>query len=203
MAPRTTTRRRTPQQARSKEKVEAILRAARELLIADGPAGFNTNRIAKQAGVGVGSLYEYFPNKQAIISRLIDDTATAESDAVLATLDATDDQPLEAIIGPLVDQVCELYRANAPLYRMLWAMSSEAREVGSRPAERAIVRAMQERLAARADELAIDDPKLAAFTAFHMVESLASRMAEQGGAWTPALRSREIARAVTRYLKLA
>jgi AcrR family transcriptional regulator len=47
-----------------------ILEAAARVLEEDGPAGFNTNRVAERAGVSVGSLYQYYPNKAALLFRL-------------------------------------------------------------------------------------------------------------------------------------
>jgi AcrR family transcriptional regulator len=65
--------RKEPQQERSSRLVEAVLQAAVRVLKRDGAAGFNTIRIAEQAGVSVGSLYQYFPNKQSILVRLQED----------------------------------------------------------------------------------------------------------------------------------
>ena len=53
-----------------KEIVESILEASKEILHNEGPEGFSTNRIAQRAGVSVGSLYHYFPNKDAIVAEL-------------------------------------------------------------------------------------------------------------------------------------
>jgi len=66
----TTTPRKQPRQARSARLVQDVLQAAIRVLERDGAAGFNTVRVAERAGVSVGSLYQYFPNKQAILFRL-------------------------------------------------------------------------------------------------------------------------------------
>ncbi|MEM6291735.1 MAG: TetR/AcrR family transcriptional regulator [Myxococcota bacterium] len=58
--------RRTPKRRSSQSIVTAILDAAGELLVDAGLSGMTTNAIAKRAGVSVGSLYQYFPNKQAV-----------------------------------------------------------------------------------------------------------------------------------------
>ncbi|HXQ15235.1 MAG TPA: TetR/AcrR family transcriptional regulator [Caulobacteraceae bacterium] len=58
--------RRAPTQARSRATVEAILDAAARIIRREGPGALTTNRIAEVAGVGVGSLYGYFPDKDAI-----------------------------------------------------------------------------------------------------------------------------------------
>lgn len=63
--------RKSARQARSAATVEVIVEAAARILEADGHAGFTTNAIAERAGVSVGSLYQYFPNKDAITRELI------------------------------------------------------------------------------------------------------------------------------------
>lgn len=68
--PRTAVRKR-PTQARSSSMVEAILQAAAELLDHDAPESYTTNRIAARAGASIGSLYQYFPSKDAITAALI------------------------------------------------------------------------------------------------------------------------------------
>jgi len=62
--------RKTPRQERSKVMVEAILEAAAQIFAELGYARATTNKIAERAGVSVGSLYQYFPNKDSLISSL-------------------------------------------------------------------------------------------------------------------------------------
>jgi AcrR family transcriptional regulator len=64
------TPRKKPLQARSQATVEAILQAATYILAGAGWEGFTTNRIAERAGVNIASLYQYFPNKEAIVAQL-------------------------------------------------------------------------------------------------------------------------------------
>ncbi|HAV5967238.1 TPA: TetR/AcrR family transcriptional regulator [Acinetobacter baumannii] len=63
--------RKRPRQARSVATFEAILEAAARILESLGFAGFNTNAVAERAGVSIGSLYQYFPSKEALIVELI------------------------------------------------------------------------------------------------------------------------------------
>lgn len=65
--------RRTPKQSRSADLVAAILEAAVQVLRSDGATRFTSARVAERAGVSVGSLYQYFPNKAAILFRLQSD----------------------------------------------------------------------------------------------------------------------------------
>jgi AcrR family transcriptional regulator len=62
--------RKVPRQARSKQLVADILEAAIRVLARDGARRFTTVRVAEEAGVSVGSLYQYFPNKEALLFRL-------------------------------------------------------------------------------------------------------------------------------------
>lgn len=64
--------RRRPKQARSRALVEAVLESAARVLVKEGLAGFTTNRVAEVAGVSVGSLYQYFPDKTALLAALFD-----------------------------------------------------------------------------------------------------------------------------------
>lgn len=68
-APRISSRRK-PKQARSTALVSAILQAAIQVLAKEGAQRFTTTRVAQRAGVSVGSVYQYFPNKAAILFRL-------------------------------------------------------------------------------------------------------------------------------------
>ncbi|OZI37534.1 TetR family transcriptional regulator [Bordetella genomosp. 10] len=65
--------RKQPKQARSTELVAAILEAAAKVLAEEGAPRFTTARVAEKAGVSIGSLYQYFPNKAAILFRLQSD----------------------------------------------------------------------------------------------------------------------------------
>lgn len=60
--------RREPRQERSRATVEAILEAAVRVLVREGYEGATTSRIAEVSGYGVGSLYDYFPNKEALLA---------------------------------------------------------------------------------------------------------------------------------------
>lgn len=64
--------RKIPRQARARATVEAILGAGAQLLAEHGFESLTTARVAERAGVSIGSLYQYFPNKQALAAALID-----------------------------------------------------------------------------------------------------------------------------------
>lgn len=84
--------RKRPQQTRSKRIVADILEAAIRVLAQEGAQKFTTARVAEEAGVSVGSLYQYFPNKEAILFRLQTDEWD-QTGAVLDGILAKSDQP--------------------------------------------------------------------------------------------------------------
>lgn len=59
--------RRNPRQARSRATYDSILEAAAQVIAREGPQGLTTNRVAERAGVSIGTLYQYFPDKAAIV----------------------------------------------------------------------------------------------------------------------------------------
>lgn len=71
--------RRAPKQGRSQEKVQTILKAARNVLIQRGYEGFTTNHVAQAAGCNIGTLYRYFPEKNEIIKHLYQDWLAGEA----------------------------------------------------------------------------------------------------------------------------
>ena len=67
-----TTPRKRPRQDRAKVTVETILAATARLLVRRGFDGLTTNEVASAAGVSIGSLYQYFPNKEALVAALVE-----------------------------------------------------------------------------------------------------------------------------------
>lgn len=72
--------RRQPRQSRSKVLVQAVREAGRAILEEEGASALTTNRIAERAGVGIGSVYRYYPNKQAILADVFDEKVSAIDD---------------------------------------------------------------------------------------------------------------------------
>ncbi|HWI73039.1 MAG TPA: TetR/AcrR family transcriptional regulator [Baekduia sp.] len=121
MPPRTTPRK-APRQERSRLTVEAILDAAARVFERHGYAAGTTNRIAERAGVSIGSLYQYFPNKDAILVALVErhvDEGVAAAGPVLDGLVA-DPPPLEEGLRRLVEAMVAVHRERPALHRVLF-----------------------------------------------------------------------------------
>ena len=120
------TSRKKPQQARSTDLVAAILEAAIQVLAKEGAQRFTTTRVAERAGTSVGSVYQYFPNKAAILFRLQSDEWRETNDMLRATLADTRRPPLERLrrlVHAFVKSECDEAAMRialsdaAPLYR--------------------------------------------------------------------------------------
>jgi AcrR family transcriptional regulator len=131
--------RRTPQQARSRARVTQVLEAAERLLVADGVEALTTTRVAAEAGVSVGSLYQYLPDRGAIIDALAG-TYLARLEAVMdGFVEAAAAQRWPDPVAVLVDGFAELYR-NEHGFRALWFASGLTEQ--TRAADRAHKRRM-------------------------------------------------------------
>lgn len=126
--------RKKPQQARSNDLVAAILEAAIQVLAKEGAQRFTTTRVAEKAGVSVGSIYQYFPNKAAILFRLQSDEWRETTAMLHDTLQDASRPPLERLrrlVHAFVKSECDeagmriALSDAAPLYRD----APEAREV--------------------------------------------------------------------------
>ncbi|AMN81099.1 MULTISPECIES: TetR family transcriptional regulator [Pseudomonas] len=123
--PRISTRKQ-PQQARSTELVAAILQAAIQVLAKEGATRFTTARVAEKAGVSVGSVYQYFPNKAAILFRLQSDEWQQTTQMLRDILEKRDETPLDrlrTLVHAFIESECEEAQMRgalsdaAPLYR--------------------------------------------------------------------------------------
>ena len=118
-APDTDRLRRVPQQRRSREKLERVLDAADGLLAREGADALVTTRIAEEAGVAVGSLYAYFPDKEAIAEALALRHWQRFVDLVAAAAEAEELAPSDDPVAPVLDALAAGFRAQ-PGFRALW-----------------------------------------------------------------------------------
>jgi len=111
--------RRKPRQSRSAATVDAILEAAAELFARDGFEGVSTTRIAERAGVSVGSLYEYFPNKDALAAKLLKRHCDRMIEDFATCFQAAQGSAVTEVITLFIESTYEAYAGNARLHRVL------------------------------------------------------------------------------------
>ncbi|MEK9279972.1 MULTISPECIES: TetR family transcriptional regulator [unclassified Bradyrhizobium] len=118
--------RKQPKQVRSNELVAAVLEAAVQVLAKEGAQRFTTARVAEKAGVSVGSLYQYFPNKAAILFRLQSDEWRQTTELLRGILEDVRRPPLErlrTLVHTFIRSECDEAAVRvalgdaAPLYR--------------------------------------------------------------------------------------
>jgi AcrR family transcriptional regulator len=175
--------RRRPRQRRSRETVGAILEAAARVLAKRGYAAATTNRIAARAGVSIGSLYEYFPNKDSVLAALFERHTERGGAEVLAAVEAAiaaGGGP-RALVAALVAALLRSHRGSPELHRVL------SEEMPHPPGADDCVLRVEDALAhrlraalARDPEFRAGDPDLAAHLLVQTAEALAHRFVLHG-----------------------
>ena len=122
MSPKnSTTLRKLPRQERSRITVEAILEATTQVLTEKGYNKTNTNLIAERAGVSIGSLYQYFPNKKSLIIALREQHSKEIEELLASKFKDLFDTPPEQAIPQLIKTVIEVHAINPRLHQVLSA----------------------------------------------------------------------------------
>ncbi|QVQ50183.1 TetR/AcrR family transcriptional regulator [Spiractinospora alimapuensis] len=123
------TSRKQPQQERSRETVAVLLEAAAQVFERDGYSATTTNRIAARAGVSIGSLYQYFPNKEALVAALAEQYLHDAEARVSATFHrlAEERSTLETLLWELVRFIVDARRPD--LFRELFERSPRTPEL--------------------------------------------------------------------------
>jgi len=193
--------RKQPRQQRSRETVRAILEAAARIFEERGAGAATTDAIALRAGVSVGSLYQYFPSKEALLATLSAChllAARAALEPALARFDAGD--PAGAAIPALAAALMRAHQERPRLQRLLFADapigSEQARALAA--LHRECCARIARWLAAR-PEVRVADPELAARVGFDAVTALAHGAALDARLGTLEQREREMALLLRRY----
>ena len=124
--------RKTPSQTRAMRTVDTLFEAAARILASDGEAGFTTNRIAERAGFSIGTLYQYFPSKEAIVVAMVRrqrERVMRELDAVLdraARGEISAEEALRTYLRQLIDAFGRGQQAQRILARLGWRLDAPA-----------------------------------------------------------------------------
>lgn len=180
--------------------MEAIVIAATRVIERDGLERLNTTRIAEVAGVSVGSLYQYFANREAIIGAVIDrqlETMLATFRGLVTTMA---ELPLEASIAGVLLGLLETSRVHeklhAPLYREMSAAGRTERHARTIDAYVDIVATVLE---ARTD-VTVADPRAAAELIVHASVGVVRALVEIDDAASTNVLIEEAVRMIARYL---
>jgi AcrR family transcriptional regulator len=112
-------RRRKPIQERAQEKIELILEAATRIIDKDGLEGLTTNRIAEVAGISIGTLYQYFGDKAAIIDVLGQREMKTVTDSIITTLATSISGAPQEPARVLINCVFSAFGGRSRVHRVL------------------------------------------------------------------------------------
>jgi AcrR family transcriptional regulator len=165
--------RKQPVQARSQATVDAILRATARILIRDGYDLLNTNRVAELAGVSVGSLYQYFPGKEALVGALLDHHVERTMSTIRREIPQLTFLPLEQAVLRFVQLMIDSHGVEPELHRVFVEQLPRVGDFAKIEAavEESMVLA-RAYLEAHKHEIAPKDLEIAAFITVNTIEAL-------------------------------
>ncbi len=165
--------RKAASQERSRATVDALLEATARVLMKEGYDRASTNRIAEVAGVSIGSLYQYFPSKEALVAAVIDRHTQEISEVTRNALVKAAARPIEVAAREFVSVAIDAHRVNPKLHGVL---AEQIPRVGRLENIEANVREgyalVRGYLEAHRDEIDVADLDLAAFVLVTAVEAL-------------------------------
>jgi AcrR family transcriptional regulator len=168
-----TSPRKMASQKRSRLTVDAILEATARILIKEGYDRASTNKIAAAAGVSIGSLYQYFPSKEAVVAALIERHTQELSQVVLNALLKVSAHPIEIGARELIAAAIDAHRVDPELHRVLAEQVPRIGRLGNIDAvERSGHALIRGYLEAHRSEIDLANLDLAAFILSTTVEAL-------------------------------
>lgn len=160
-------------QDRSRATVDTLLEATARILVKEGFDKASTNRIAEVAGVSVGSLYQYFPGKEALVAAVIERHRQETLQAVRGELAEAWTLPVDQAARKLVAAAVKAHRVDPGLHRVL---AEQIPRVGRleklEDFGRENLALFRSYLESRRDELRVDDLELASFVCVTTIEAL-------------------------------
>jgi AcrR family transcriptional regulator len=117
--------RKTPVQKRSTVTVEAIAEATIQVLLAVGSDRLTTTRVAERAGVSVGTLYQYYPNKQALLYAVLEVHGTKVAEAVESACRACRGATVKVLVAAVVEAFVNAKLERTDISTALYAAASE------------------------------------------------------------------------------
>jgi AcrR family transcriptional regulator len=172
------TPRKLPLQERARATVEAILEATARVLREQGYDGLTTNKAAEAAGVSVGSLYQYFPGKEALVTALLLRFAERQQSAFLEALAGVATAPIPVVIDAVLETLTEQADADPELGLVLMNQIPRVGELGQLIAynEEKIATPLHAFLLSRKDDLPVTDLRALTFLLTHSIPPLLQRM---------------------------
>ncbi|QGY33203.1 TetR/AcrR family transcriptional regulator [Pantoea cypripedii] len=134
------TPRKKPRQARSQATVDAIFEATIQVLLTEGPQRLTTIRVAERAGTSVGTLYQYYPNKQALLFAVVERHVQEVAIQVSRAAESVHGRPLADIVSTVVGAFVQAKIERIDESRALYLVSRQldAHELSVKSEERGL-----------------------------------------------------------------
>lgn len=167
--------RKQPRQARAQATVDVVLRATAHILVEQGYDRITTNHVAERAGVSIGSIYQYFPSKEALVAALVDRHLDRMVAIIGGELALAIDKPRPFAEGTrrIIDALIDAHSVDPPLHR---AILEQVPRIGRMQRIREIDTQFEALvaagLAARGGDLDAQDLRLTAFMLVHSAKGL-------------------------------
>lgn len=165
--------RKSASQERSRATVEALVEATARILVKEGFDKASTNRIAEVAGVSVGSLYQYFPSKEALVAAVVDRHQQEITETVRSELADVFVLPVEEAVRQLVAVAVRAHRVDPRLHNVLAEQIPRVGKLENLATfNRENFALFKTYLEGHTDELRVDDLELASFICVTTIEAL-------------------------------
>jgi AcrR family transcriptional regulator len=196
------TQRKEPSQARSRSMVATIVQATTRVLLKEGYEACTTNRVAEAAGVSIGSVYQYFPNKEALVVAVMERYQAGLHEALVARLAELADADLETAVRGMVSALLEVPLLQPRLYRVLL---EQVPRIGALKRLHELhgqyVPLVEAWLEAHRAEVGVSSPSVAAWVLVASVEGVLARaMLERPGWVELGILEEQVTRLVLNYL---
>jgi AcrR family transcriptional regulator len=156
--------------------VERIVEAGHTVLLRDGYDAASTNRVAAQAGISPGSLYQYFPNKEAVITSVVERYSDHLAERITASLADRFDETGPRMVRATLEALLDALEENVEFLRVVTDELPRAENSARTEAlEQRIVGLVGAYLSARRDELQVSRPTTAAWVMVRAIEHLTVR----------------------------
>ncbi len=169
--------RKAPTQKRSRATVDAIVDATARVLVRDGYDALSTNRVAREAGVSVGSLYQYFPGKEALVAAVMERHASRMQENIAERMaSAPPAATAEEVATEMIRAMLAAQQAEPRLHR---ALVEQVPRIGALRRLHELFGNYERLVAAwlgeHRDRIEVDDPETAAFVLVAAIEGLVNR----------------------------
>lgn len=193
--------RKRPEQRRSSETVQYIIKATRELLNGSSIKSLSTNKIAKKAGVSIGTLYQYFSSKESVIQSLVEKEVNEHYVAMVQKIKLSQDLSLDDFTREILREYLSLFESGGAVKKALFRFFPKETMPGIHRLEDRTREFIHSKLKRHRDEIVVQDLALASFVIVQSVTGVLHATLAEGRKFEHEKLAAELERMILCYLK--